>query len=118
MSSKADQATDNDANILNDLYNPRVDQGKLKHSFILAFYFLHRLAKIDLSNTDLLKAFYKKAIKETIQLGGDTDTNACIVGGMVGAALGITNIDVAMLRTLLTFDCVSDGQTSPKFLSV
>jgi ADP-ribosylglycohydrolase len=36
--------------------------------------------------------FFKKALKETINLGGDTDTNACIVGGMVGALVGLKSI--------------------------
>ena len=27
-------------------------------------------------------------MKEVISAGGDTDTNACIVGGLIGAALG------------------------------
>lgn len=31
---------------------------------------------------------YEKAIQETIRLGGDTDTNAAIVGGMIGALKG------------------------------
>ena len=31
---------------------------------------------------------FERAIQETISLGGDTDTNACIVGGMMGALIG------------------------------
>lgn len=31
---------------------------------------------------------YNHAIRETIALGGDTDTNAAIVGGMIGALVG------------------------------
>ena len=27
-------------------------------------------------------------MKEIISAGGDTDTNACIVGGLIGAAIG------------------------------
>ncbi len=29
---------------------------------------------------------------KTIREGGDTDTNACIVGGLVGAILGFKNL--------------------------
>ena len=32
---------------------------------------------------------YHDSIRQTIQEGGDTDTNACIVGGMLGALFGI-----------------------------
>ena len=44
-------------------------------------------------------------VRHTVKLGGDTDTNACIVGGMVGALLGIKNLDRAMVETVLKFDC-------------
>ena len=44
-------------------------------------------------NNEKGKKLYFESIKETISLGGDTDTNACIVGGMVGAYVGISNID-------------------------
>ena len=51
-------------------------------------------------------------------MGGDTDTNGCIVGGMIGALVGVSNIDEHMLRTLITYDCTKDGRTRPEFLSV
>ena len=35
---------------------------------------------------------YYDAVRMTIQQGGDTDTNACIVGGMIGALVGIGKI--------------------------
>lgn len=35
---------------------------------------------------------YEEAIRETIALGGDPDTNATIVGGLIGAARGIEGI--------------------------
>lgn len=38
------------------------------------------------------KLYYQKAIYETLMLGGDTDTNACIVGGMIGACVGFHNL--------------------------
>jgi ADP-ribosylglycohydrolase len=40
-------------------------------------------------------------------LGGDTDTNACIVGVMIGALTGLKNIPEKMLDTLLKFDCTA-----------
>ena len=53
-----------------------------------------------------------------MSLGGDTDTNACIVGGIIGAYVGIGNISQPHLTTLLEFDCVNDGRQRPEFLSV
>ena len=35
-------------------------------------------------------------MKSTIGLAGDTDTNACIVGGLIGACVGINGIPVNM----------------------
>jgi ADP-ribosylglycohydrolase len=32
---------------------------------------------------------YKNVIRNIVSKGGDTDTNACIVGAMVGAHIGI-----------------------------
>jgi len=32
-------------------------------------------------------------LKEVISMGGDTDTNACIVGGMMGALVGFKQLD-------------------------
>ena len=36
--------------------------------------------------------------------GGDTDTNAAIVGGLIGAAVGLTKIPRDMVQQLLDFD--------------
>jgi hypothetical protein len=55
------------------------------------------------------------AIKETIAAGGDTDTNACIVGGMVGAACGFKNIPGQFVQKLM--DCETKGNRKrPQFL--
>jgi len=35
---------------------------------------------------------FKAALKEAVEAGGDTDTNAAIVGSLVGANVGINNI--------------------------
>lgn len=36
---------------------------------------------------------YYEAIRSVVKEGGDTDTNACIVGGLVGAFWGLSNIN-------------------------
>ena len=48
---------------------------------------------------------YYESISQVIQEGGDTDTNACIAGGMLGALLGIKGIPEYMVQKVVTFDC-------------
>ncbi len=40
--------------------------------------------------------------------GGDTDTNAAIVGGMIGALVGFKDIPKDMKDTMIQFDCRDD----------
>lgn len=54
--------------------------GWVKWAFILAFYHLYHQTP------------YKEAIVDVVQRGGDTDTNAAIVGAMLGALWGMDNI--------------------------
>ena len=46
---------------------------------------------------------YREAIIATIAGGGDTDTNACIVGGLVGARFGFAKIPESARRAVI--DC-------------
>lgn len=61
---------------LDTLADASVNEGFVKHAFSMAFWHLKR-------GTD-----FETAIRETIAKGGDTDTNAAIVGGMMGAYHG------------------------------
>ena len=61
---------------------------------VLSFYYLLRY-KEEKDVSDF--GFYFKAMKETIKVGGDTDTNACIVGGMIGALVGFHRIPYYMI---------------------
>ena len=70
-----------------------VQAGHVRWGFVLAFYFL-RHPEIS----------YEEAIKITLLKGGDTDTNAAIVGGLVGA---YHNIPEYMLQPVLDFDCTT-----------
>lgn len=69
--------------------------GHVRWGFVMAIYFLRNPA-----------ITYEEAIKTTLMKGGDTDTNAAIVGGMVGA---YQNIPEYMLKPVLSFDCTIDG---------
>ncbi len=63
--------------------------GFVKHGFTLAFHFLvHQFS-------------FKEAIIQTLLMSGDTDTNACIVGGMIGAQTGSKSLPRNSLEKLL-----------------
>jgi ADP-ribosylglycohydrolase len=47
-------------------------------------------------------------IYEVLRLAGDTDTNCCIVGGMLGAYTGRQNLDQAKISMLFSCD-ISKG---------
>ncbi len=66
--------------------------GFVRHVFTAAFYHLGQ-------GTD-----YREALAATLAQGGDTDTNACIVGGLIGALHGIEGIPPEMLDGLLNCD--------------
>lgn len=50
-----------------------------------------------------------------IKAGGDTDTNAAIVGGLLGAAVGLTNIPSEMVEKMIRVrtDLVKDSEGKP-----
>jgi ADP-ribosylglycohydrolase len=62
--------------------------GFIKHAFSYAFYHLKASSS------------YEDAIQDTLRRGGDTDTNACIVGGLIGACMGIDNISSDLVEKL------------------
>ena len=65
----------------------REDEDSLRHCFILAFYFLLRVGD---------GMTYEESLRLCIQQGGATDTNACVVGGIIGAAIGVEEIPETM----------------------
>jgi ADP-ribosyl-[dinitrogen reductase] hydrolase len=64
-----------------------------------------------------LKTGYIEALFETLLGGGDTDTNACIVGGLLGALHGIDGIPETMIKMVGNCD-TSKGRPRPDFLEV
>jgi ADP-ribosylglycohydrolase len=71
--------------------------GWVKFPFTLAFYFLRHAAEYD----------YETAIRETLLKGGDTDTNAKIVGDLMGALHGVHALPKAALQRVLAYDCTA-----------
>ena len=70
------------------------NEGHVKHAFIFVIYFLHNIKKYN----------YETAISEVLQCGGDTDTNAKIVGNLFGAYYGDC-VPSYMSHNVLNFDC-------------
>ena len=64
----------------------------------------------------LLGSSYQDAIAETLSGGGDTDTNACIVGGLVSAAVGVDEIPESMVNSVLNCDTTKGKHPRPAFL--
>ena len=83
-------------------YTPKI--GFIKIAFTHAFRHL------------LLGSDYENAIFETLRGGGDTDTNACIVGGLIGAAVGVDNIPQQMRHSVLNCDTTKGKHPRPDFL--
>ncbi|TMW66514.1 hypothetical protein Poli38472_004279 [Pythium oligandrum] len=69
--------------------------GHVRWAFVLTIHFLRE------------KESYEHAIHETLLKGGDTDTNAAIVGGVMGALHGVDAIPGYMKDPVLIFDCAS-----------
>ena len=76
---------------LDTLTDCRNQIGYLKHAFILAFSLL------------VNKISYKEAICVTIMCGGDTDTNASIVGGLLGAFWGFEELPKEQIFKMLKY---------------
>lgn len=99
MAEKAEQ----DCYLQKRHYDVIRQMGFIKHAMILTFYFLliHTKKGGKLTHYD--------AIKEVISLAGDSDTNACIVGGMMGALLGFQALNENMVKIVLSCDVTNEG---------
>jgi len=65
-----------------------------------------------------MAAIYYDTLRLSIQQGGDTDTNACIAGGLIGALVGVGNIPTYLFRRVMDYDCNEFGIRRPQWLSI
>jgi ADP-ribosylglycohydrolase len=79
-----------------------------QHGFV-KYAFTHAFRHLDRGST------FAQALRLTLAGGGDTDTNACIVGGLAGALHGIEGIPAAMRNAVLQCDTAA-GRPRPGFL--
>ena len=89
----------------NEHYNVGQNMGLVKHGFVLAFYCLYRAADKP------VEALYDFAMRQCVKLQGDCDTNAAIVGGLIGAYVGVKKIDAKKIKTLLECQVRPNGET-------
>lgn len=82
--------------------NCGISIGHVRYGFVMAMYYLRHP-----------EVTYEDAIYQTLLKGGDTDTNAAIVGGLVACYQSIPSY---MLEPVLNFDCTMEGrqQTRPR----
>jgi hypothetical protein len=86
--------------------------GHLKIAFLQAFYYLKALAIGKVKKEEV----FSRAMRDVIKAGGDTDTNAAIVGGLIGAAVGLhSNIERSMVEKMLgaRSDLPKNGRLRP-----
>jgi len=82
-----------------EMSDARVLIGHVRHAFVAALWFLRRP-----------EIGYEEAIHRILMRGGDTDTNAAIVGGLVAC---YQDVPEAMKVAVATFDCVVEAQPIP-----
>ena len=80
------------------LPNAEISMGWVKIAFKYAFYILKNC---DRENPSA----FEHAMKTMLREGGDTDTNAAIVGGLIGALVGYNRIPEKYKLAIMNFDC-------------
>ena len=75
-------------------YDAIKNEGHIKHSFVFFIFFLKNINHFT----------YEQAILEVLKCGGDTDTNAKIIGNLFGAYYGDC-VPRYMSTPVLNFDC-------------
>ena len=69
-----------------------VNEGFVKIAISYSLHHFKNIAYSDKKEEELNGDLYKKIIGDVIQRGGDTDTNAAIVGGLLGSLIGFRKL--------------------------
>lgn len=77
--------------------------GWLKIAFQWAFHFLK-----EAEGKALTGEYFLQTQRNMLIRGGDTDTNAAIVGGLIGALVGYEQQPPYMIRTIMDFDNINE----------
>ena len=111
--SKAEDDQGSEISAISSLLDIRSQKvGWLKWGFLFSYYFLMRYEAL---GDELI---YKTAIRLSIQQGGDTDTNAAIVGGMIGALTGANKLPEYMVNKVLRYNHKDfGGRNRPDFIT-
>ena len=83
--------------------NPKIKIGWVKIAFQIAFHFLRQ------------ELGFLESLKQVVSYGGDTDTNACITGMLLGARDGLSGLPSESLKKVMKWDNFK-GHKRPKFL--
>ena len=86
-----------------------VQSGFAKIAFSYGFHHLKWISENVKEPSQLNGDLYKRIIRSVIQQGGDTDTNAAIVGGMVGSIIGFSNLPKEYVNTQLSLTLKESG---------
>ena len=78
--------------------------GYLKIAFTYAFKYLREYSQD-------MEDYFEYAIRSMLEKGGDTDTNAAIVGGLIGAVVGFTKIKKEWIHKLLNCEPKNGRET-------
>ncbi|CAI2369904.1 unnamed protein product [Moneuplotes crassus] len=91
--------------------------GWMKHAFICCLRYLRLAKESEDLNEPLDSTFYEEAMVKILMGGGDTDTNACIAGGLIGAIVGFKGLPEEAKTKVLNWDNnKEEGHERPEFL--
>lgn len=67
-------------------------EGFFKIAYVYCFQFLKNISENCKNPSDLSSELFKDILSKIVSQGGDTDTNACIVGGVIGSIVGFQGL--------------------------
>lgn len=71
-----------------------INEGFVKIAISFGLHHFRNIAFSEKKEEELNGNLYKTIIADVIQRGGDTDTNAAIVGGLLGGIIGFRKLPI------------------------